>query len=370
MIMEDRYNFLIVKSLLFVLLAFLNTLSAQSGYEMSLANGALINSTTFEFDVYIRSTDGDFTLTSYQCSLTYNENIITGSHLYFSYVDGTTELSLMPQFAIGCNCNDITEKLTFASGAGIETITTEYKMVGKFRLETDSPFANETPDICWCFDGNVVTMMTDNSWNNIATLSQHLDLEYSDPLPVELFSFYGSVIDNNIILSWKTATETNNFGFEVERSINNATLNWEKIGFVRGYGNSNTPKSYEFVDENPFGGNSFKYRLKQIDINGDIEYSNIVDIDYSPLGFELFQNYPNPFNPNTKIKFSMLNDAKVNLTVYNILGEKVTELINSYMTAGLHVLEFNAGTLASGTYIYKLDVENQFTDIKKMLLIK
>jgi hypothetical protein len=86
--------------------------------------------------------------------------------------------------------------------------------------------------------------------------------------------------------------------------------------------------------------------------------------------FSLNQNYPNPFNPSTKIRFILKENGKVKLVVYNLLGEMVSELINSEMTKGLHEIEFNAAHLASGVYIYRLDVENKFSSIRKMILAK
>ena len=89
-----------------------------------------------------------------------------------------------------------------------------------------------------------------------------------------------------------------------------------------------------------------------------------------PEYFELSQNYPNPFNPATSIQFSLPANSKVKLTVFNILGEVIDELINRELDRGVHTISFNAGDLTSGVYVYKLDVENRFSDIRKMILIK
>ena len=89
-----------------------------------------------------------------------------------------------------------------------------------------------------------------------------------------------------------------------------------------------------------------------------------------PDAFTLEQNYPNPFNPSTKIKFFMKEQGKVQLDIFNILGQKVAELINDELPAGIHEVGFNSDGLASGIYIYKLDVKNKFTSVKKMILEK
>jgi hypothetical protein len=89
----------------------------------------------------------------------------------------------------------------------------------------------------------------------------------------------------------------------------------------------------------------------------------------SPDKYEVFQNYPNPFNPNTRIRYFIPEDGFVNLTVYNILGQKVTTLVNKNMKAGKYETEFNGANLASGVYIYRIEA-GKFIETKKMLLIK
>ena len=112
------------------------------------------------------------------------------------------------------------------------------------------------------------------------------------------------------------------------------------------------------------------YRLKQIDLDGTISYSDVVDVTVElPRVFALEQNYPNPFNPATSIKYSIPADGFVNLTVYNMLGEKVTNLINQNMKAGRYEIKFDASKYASGIYFYRLE-SGQFISVKKMMLLK
>ena len=192
------------------------------------------------------------------------------------------------------------------------------------------------------------------------------------PLPVELNSFNAKVKGANIELIWKTATEVNNHGFEVERKANdNESASWEKVGFVAGNGNSNSPKDYSFTDKNITGGSKFTYRLKQIDNNGSYTYSSNVEVEVVPNKYELFQNYPNPFNPVTNIKFSLPEDSNVRINVYNILDERVMELFNADYKAGYYLVQFNSSSsgLASGMYIYSIEMKN-FKAVKKMILMK
>ncbi len=194
-----------------------------------------------------------------------------------------------------------------------------------------------------------------------------------DPLPVELSSFSAVVLDNGIKLNWRTETEVNNYGFEIERLQNyniEKFQDWGKIGFVAGNGNSNSPNEYSFVDEQVSAG-KYSYRLKQIDTDGSFEYSKVIEIDLElPAKFELSQNYPNPFNPSTTIQFSLPESGNVRLNVYNIIGEQVAELVNGLKEAGIHTIKFKAENLNSGFYIYRIEAMNGFVESRKMVLLK
>ncbi len=195
-------------------------------------------------------------------------------------------------------------------------------------------------------------------------------LGIENPLPVELTSFSATTIGSKVKLSWNTATEINNYGFEIERSALSAERQaWEKIGFVNGNGNSNSPKSYSFLDNNVTTG-KYLYRLKQIDNDGQFEYSKTVEVNFNaPKKFELSQNYPNPFNPTTTISYNIPEASNVKLTIYNLLGQEIKTLVNGFKEAGVHTVNFNASELNSGLYIYKLQA-GSYTQTRKMTLIK
>jgi hypothetical protein len=187
------------------------------------------------------------------------------------------------------------------------------------------------------------------------------------PLPVELSSFSAIILENSVNLKWRTETEVSNYGFEILRCTQND--NWLNIGFIQGNGNSNSPKDYSFVDENTTSG-QYAYRLKQIDTDGQFEFSKIIEVDLgSPAKFELSQNYPNPFNPVTTIRYVVLESGKVQLTVFNLLGEAIAVLVNEFKESGVHTVSFDASELNSGVYIYKLST-SKFSQIRKMILIK
>ena len=213
-----------------------------------------------------------------------------------------------------------------------------------------------------------------DSNDNSSDTYEESDIVTNPPLPVELNSFSAMILDSKIKLNWRTETEVNNYGFEIERSQKSnvksqTSAEWVMIGFVDGYGNSNSPKEYFFIDENVIGG-KYSYRLKQIDNDGTIEYSKVIEVDMdAPIRYELSQNYPNPFNPETTIRFTTSNAGFVNLSLYNILGELKGSLVNEFKEAGVHSVRLNASQLNSGIYFYKLEV-NDFVQMRKMNLIK
>ncbi len=194
------------------------------------------------------------------------------------------------------------------------------------------------------------------------------------PVPVELTSFYVVNDGNGVKLLWETVTETNNYGFEIERRKENS--NFQKIAFVPGNGTTLEKHFYNFVDKSTNGG-KYSYRLKQLDIDGKFKYSDIVEINLGlPKDFVLEQNHPNPFNPITNIKFSLNTSADVKLGVYNQLGQQVAVVLNEHKEAGTYSINFDASALTSGIYYYKIIAlqpmsgEVLFQKSKKMVLLK
>lgn len=186
-------------------------------------------------------------------------------------------------------------------------------------------------------------------------------------IPVELVSLKGLVKGKDILLTWETASESDNYGFEIERSTN--YTDWHSIGFVSGQGTTTINHYYSYFDKNIDIG-SYYYRLKQVDLNGSFEYSNIIEVVVgAPKQFSLGQNFPNPFNPTTVIPFDLPEKSSIKLTLYNLLGEAVAVISKGEFSAGHHQVSFNASRLAAGLYFYKLEAKN-FVDMKKLLILK
>ncbi len=187
-------------------------------------------------------------------------------------------------------------------------------------------------------------------------------------IPVELTAFTAKTTRDEVHLTWQTATETNNMGFEIERRRNGVD-EWTEAGFIDGKGTTTEKTVYGFTDKG-LSAASYEYRLKQVDFDGTFEYSKVIEVEVGiPSDYVLEQNYPNPFNPSTTIQFGLPVESNVKLTVYNSLGQQVSVLVNTKMPAGFHYINFDASSLASGTYIYRLEAGEKI-QTKKMLLMK
>jgi hypothetical protein len=199
-------------------------------------------------------------------------------------------------------------------------------------------------------------------WNHATIASDNAifdDLYISDAnqaLPIQLASCTASVLrGNDVEVQWKTVSETNNFGFKIDRKRGESGP-WTNIGFVEGHGTTLAPQSYSYLDHSVAFG-KYQYRVRQIDL--DRKYETFpemeVNVGLEPGKSVLAQNYPNPFNPSTTIEFVVPQAGWVSLKVYNMLGQEITTLYDGNVEVGkVHTAEFCAGGLASGLYYYQL----------------
>lgn len=200
----------------------------------------------------------------------------------------------------------------------------------------------------------------------------NLGFSQNGALPVELSSFTAARENGKTFLRWRTETEINNYGFDVERSYirDKGGLVWQFLAFVNGYGNSNSPKEYIYIDNQCLSPGTYNYRIKQIDFDGACEYSGELPISVEESKyFSLNQNYPNPANPATTISFELPEDSHIKLTIYSILGERITTLIDGFCNIGKHEVVFDANNIPAGVYLYSLKSKN-FMQVKKMTVLK
>lgn len=203
-----------------------------------------------------------------------------------------------------------------------------------------------------------------NGYNTVAP--NGMEIVVTNPVPVELTSFTANAVDGKVVLTWSTATETNNKGFAVERKSGDG--DFTEIAFVNGKGTTTEQSNYRFTDVVTSG--KYSYRLRQIDFDGKISYSEVVEVEIgSAAQYILEQNYPNPFNPTTNIRFSLPVESQVRIDVYSMNGELVKTLINEMRSSGMHEITFDATGLSSGTYIYRLQA-GEIVLTRKLNLIK
>ncbi len=272
-----------------------------------------------------------------------------GASAKVGFYNGTDAPTLANwQAASSRDANSVNKNVSFVS-------STDLHLTGSSDGDTDligTPIAAITTDI-------------DNDSRNPFFPYMGAD-EASTSLPVELAEFTARATNDGVLLIWRTASEQNNAGFEVQRKSQGGE--WNALGFVRGRGTTTEAQSYSFLDRTASG--KVQYRLKQVDFDGRFEYSPIVEVDAGlPKTFALEQNYPNPFNPTTVIAYQLPTASDVSLKVYDVLGKEVMTLVNERQDAGLYNYALNAANLASGVYFYRLQAGN-FVQTKKMMLVK
>ncbi|MBC8184729.1 T9SS type A sorting domain-containing protein [candidate division KSB1 bacterium] len=199
-----------------------------------------------------------------------------------------------------------------------------------------------------------------------------LNLTSTGEVPVELSSFNAHVKNNSVDLNWRTESESNNFGFEIQRST--SKINFSKIGFIYGQGTTSQPYSYKYRDTSLPAGKYF-YRLKQMDTDGTSTLSQIIEATiFNPSIYKLLQNYPNPFNPNTTITFEIPENENITLDIYDLNGHLVRELLNGFKSAGIHSCTWDGKdkhgrTISNGIYLYRFS-SGYFSQTQKMIFAK
>ncbi len=190
----------------------------------------------------------------------------------------------------------------------------------------------------------------------------------SMPLPVQMIFLEANPINNAFIqLTWATALEINNDGFQVERSVDGQT--WAQIGFVNGHDNATTQNDYSYNDMNVTAGIVYYYRLKQVDNDGAFEYTDIVSAQLNgDVTFSVKDFVPNPTMDKTSLIVTATKDQDITVTFYNVVGQKVMES-SHLLNKGGNTITFDLNKLASGTYTAIVSSANEVYT-KKVVLTK
>ncbi|HMQ69382.1 MAG TPA: T9SS type A sorting domain-containing protein [Ignavibacteria bacterium] len=396
-------NFILVLSLLFLSQSSLFSQVMRSGmekdarlvnplYELNVRNIELsagssamgINSLTFDIIIYHTNEpdSGPFLFAAGFYTLLFNPAINGGGMLTYEIVPNTSDLT-NPD-AIPVNPHISGNKLILdrnpnypVNDAPVISAVYPGTRIVQMKLSTSAfEFGDHPLNLTWgntpsTGGGTAVYAYLGDSATDISGDGTYSVDSSNIPLPVELSSFSSTVNRSNVILQWSTSSELNNSGFDIERSsADNNNNTWVKAGYVRGIGSSDLINNYTFEDK-ALNSGKYIYRLKQIDFNGNFEYFNLQNevIIGVPENFSLKQNYPNPFNPVTKIDFDLPLDSRVSLKVYNTEGKEIQSLVNGALNSGYYSIEFDASSLPSGVYYYRLE-SGSFTSTRKLVLLK
>ncbi len=383
----------------------MQTVPLQGNYSFEIVN-VLIYSSDFEVNngTLSGTNDWEWGVTTSPYPAAHSGSKMWGTKLIANYSSGPKLSSLItPEMQVVSNNSSLTFWHTYdfessydggnvkmsKNGGALTLITPQGGYPGVLSTNYDNPLGGQNAYVSssnWVnafFDlsnllniGDVVKFQFDFGVDNsIQYKGWYIDdLSFTGvgiALPVELISFSAKNINTGEVeIRWTTATEENNAGFEIERSVNGK--DFSKIGFVPGHGTTTDLQNYSFTD-NSLNTEKQYYRLKQLDYSGLFSYSDIIfvnnDLSYN---FGLEQNYPNPFNPTTNISFSLKESGFVTLSVFNILGEKIVDIVNDKLNFGRYTISFDASKygLTSGIYLFKLIVEDKFSSVKKMSLVK
>lgn len=256
---------------------------------------------------------------------------------------------------------------------GLTIVNNSVKAGGTFSSGTGSPSKPEVNR-----QGMSITDIGGNNGNgNIFSIGAST----GNPLPVTIASFTCNTVNRDVILNWSTAMEINNKGFQIEfcrkEESTGSFSPWENSAFVNGNINSNSEIEYNYTAKKLTDG-TYRFRLKQIDLNGNFEYfypeNSTEAVIGKPVSFAISQNYPNPSNPVSKIDYQLPFDAKVNLRVYDLTGKEVSVLIDGNVQSGYHTADFNGTNLSSGVYFYRILASGPggetYTKTMKLILVK
>jgi hypothetical protein len=273
-------------------------------------------------------------------------------------------LQINSLYSIGLTLSTINPGATYSDHASFWNWN--YGAILLIELDGDfNAYYHTTNDKVQYFNLPYYLKMSKTSFGTVATLA-----DLTQIVPVELLAFTASVNNSNVQLLWSTASELNNMGFEIERSIDGQD-NFVTVGFVEGKGSSTEINYYSFTDHPQVNGvNQLYYRLKQVDFDGTFSYSDVVKVSYDvPAEFVLSQNFPNPFNPSTRINYFVPQESFVSIKVHDFLGREVMILVNETRPIGSYEIVFDASNLPSGTYFYTM-IAGDYSTTKKMILLK
>lgn len=188
-----------------------------------------------------------------------------------------------------------------------------------------------------------------------SSFSQFAVTAKKSELPVELAQFEAQTDEGTVVLSWKTASETNNAGFEVQHRTAEQEA-WGKVGSVEGAGTTDQLQSYRFSVEEDLSSGTHHFRLRQVDIDGTAHLSDVVTVDLQmQQPVRLTAPAPNPVSGRATLSFAVKTSVETTLRLYNVLGQQVATLYRGTPAAEeSQTVDLSAENLSSGVYFLRL----------------
>jgi hypothetical protein len=208
--------------------------------------------------------------------------------------------------------------------------------------------------------------------SGVDIFERYINIETGDFLPVEMTRFAASTTDDSILLQWRTATETNNAGFEVQQAPGDSTVeaDWRALQFVEGAGTTQRPQTYRYrTPDLPSG--THRFRLKQRDLDGTESLSDVVTVTLgldAPL--RLTPPAPNPAGQSATVRFGVREASPVTVAIYDVLGRQVaTPYEGPAPSEQMKTIRLNANRLPSGTYFVRLSTEGR-TKVQQLTVVE
>ena len=282
-------------------------------------------------------------------NINYNNYFVAGSQAVLGWA-GSNQIDLATfTTSLGGNVNSKTDSIFFVSNGDLHLTGSS---IGNLNLQ------------CVAIAG--ITTDIDNE-TRFSIPYMGADENVGSPLPVTLSTFTATTKAADALLTWTTVSETNNKGFEVERSLNGSTF--EKVGFVKGAGKSNRTSNYGLTDVKAFDvtqSNVLYYRLKQLDFDGEYSYSQVVRVTKNAEAANALSVYPNPYSSAYGVSFNAAKDGVATIEMLDIQG-KVVATLDAIITTGNNLVPITeANNLNKGIYFVRLTVNGE-TQVTKLV---
>ncbi len=210
----------------------------------------------------------------------------------------------------------------------------------------------------WCQFDDASLDISLNSQTSFSTYRIHgTNLNSNTILPVELINLNAKPINNEFIkVSWATASELNNLGFEVLRSTD--AINFTSVGFLNGNVTTNQKHNYSFDDHDVQAGMVYYYKLKQIDFNGNFKFTYIVNAKLNSIsGITISDIYPNPITTESFVNIFTSNPISLSYSIYNPIGQEISTK-NIQLNTGNNKIALTNYNLADGIYLVRFNYDN------------